>query len=306
MYRTILVPLDGSSFCEHALPPALTLARRSGAALRLVVVYSRIVRPFPVPEAASYDTRFDVQQLRDREAYVEALVHRLGTEEGVAASGVVLDETDVPRALDAEARRADVDLMVMTTHGRGGISRAWMGSVADELVRLAPKPILLVRPTSATSPGAMAWSFGHVLVPLDGSPLSEAVLPHALEVARLTGARMSLLRVVRTPETLLPAEETFWTTAEREQLEAGRRAANEYLQTIAERLAADGVEPTLAVTLDAEPARAILAWGSAHDVDLIAISTHARAGLERLLIGSVTDKVVRGATVPTLVVRPEE
>ena len=307
MYRVILVPLDGSSFSEHALHTAVSLARRGGAALRLVLVYPRLVRPLATPGAVPYDTQFDTDQLNDRARYMDAVVARVAAE-GVPVSGTVVDDPDVAKAISAEARRSGADLIVLTTHGRGGVSRAWMGSTADELVRGSTHPLLLIRPASDVTPDAMAAQFAHVLIPLDGSELAEQVLPPALDFVALTGARITLLRVVKTPETLMPAEETFWTASEREFLERERLVAQQYLDEVAARLAA-GDSPLAApvgtvVTLAPEPARAILSWTGAHGADAVAICTNARGGLERMLVGSVTDKIVRGATMPTLVVRP--
>ena len=307
MYRTILVPLDGSAFSEHALHTAVSLARRSDAALRLVLVYQRTVQPLEVPGAQVYDMQFDTDQLHDRTRYMDAAVARVAAE-GVAVTGTVLDQGKVSTTIIAEAERSNADLIVLTTHGRGGVSRAWMGSTADELVRGSTFPLLLIRPASDEIPDAMAAQFSHVVVPLDGSELAEQVLPPALDFAVLTGARITLLRVVKTPETLMPAEETFWTASERDYLDRERLVAQQYLDGVTSRLAGGAAPSSVtletAVTLAPEPARAILSWTSSHGADAIAICTNARGGMQRLLVGSVTDKVVRGATVPTLVVRP--
>src|SRR6516165_5033034 len=144
MYRTILVPLDGSAFAEHALPLAVSIARRAGATLRLVRVH--------VPAATLYrnsdlDANLDLDALvRDEERpYLDHVSGRIAQVCGLRPDVALLDGR-VADVLYEQGVSAGVDLVVMATHGRGPLSRLWLGSVADELVRRLPTPLLLVRP----------------------------------------------------------------------------------------------------------------------------------------------------------------
>ena len=323
MSHLILVPLDGSAYSAAALPAAAAIAQRRGATLHLVSVHTPAVVPLPLGGAPALDRRFD-EDLRD--AHSQALTRyaeRLREEVGVSATWTVL-KGEPAEAIVAEAQAQRAELIVLTTHGAGGFARAWLGSVADELVRLSPTPVLLVRPGGAAAgaggapvmPPASdadtlpvsdttdAYEFRRVLVPLDGSALGEEILEPALELSAGDRTQYVLLRVVRVAPTAAPPEETFWTPREEEAIAAGREAAREYLDDVAERLRAGGCAVETVVVLDHEPARAILREATERGVQLIAISTSARRGFTRMRLGSVADKVVRAAPCPTLLARP--
>ena len=146
MFRNILVPLDGSPFGEHALPIAYALARRAGAQVHLVRVHEPLAAMVPV--MAGWAPGAEMEQwtrevAESQSAYVRGVAEQAPADVRVTPRllhGMVLD------ALEVDAQRIGADLVVMTTHGRGGIARAWLGSVADGLVRRLHVPVLLVRP----------------------------------------------------------------------------------------------------------------------------------------------------------------
>jgi nucleotide-binding universal stress UspA family protein len=310
MPRSIVVPLDGSEFSEAALPFAVAMARRRGAAIQLVSVYSPLVQTLDLPDAPTYDRTMDDELKAELGRTVEQVAERLARESGAAVTTVLLEEQGVAAALAAYAAGCGAELIVMTTHGRGGFDRAWLGSVADELVRRSAVPVLLVRPGPGDAPRHSGDGFAHALVPLDGSPLAEEILEPALRI----GARQyTLLRVVPTPPTRLPPEETYWTPREEAQMAEAKAAAHGYLESIAARVRTAERAVTTVVILDPDPARAIIRCSAGRGiircsaergVDLVAISTHARSGVARMLVGSVADKIVRGSTIPTLLARP--
>jgi nucleotide-binding universal stress UspA family protein len=301
MPSTIVVPLDGSPFSEAALPFAVDLARRRTAVIQLVSVYSPLVQPLDVPDPPPYDRTMDDELKAELGSAAERVATRLARESGIAVSTALLEDQQVAAALAAHAARLGAELIVMTTHGRGGFDRAWLGSVADDLVRRSAVPVLLIRPDVAGPPPRTGDGFAHALVPLDGSPLAEEILDRALGV----GAReYTLLRVVPIPATRLPADETYWTPVEEARMAEGKSAARRYLDSVAARVEAAGMPVNIAVVLDPDPARAIMRFATGSGVDLIAISTHARGGVARMLLGSVADKIVRGSTIPTLLARP--
>ena len=300
MYRSLLVPLDGSPFGEHALPLARAIARQTSATLHLVHVHVISV-PISVDAIPVFDEALDAQDRAREQAYLDGLALRLSTGGELAVTTAVLDDP-VAGALQTYAAAHDVDLVVMTTHGRGAFSRFWLGSVADTLVRCAPMPILLLRPHQTPPDLDQMPEMKHFLVPLDGSALAERILSPATALGALTGAALTLLHVV-TPEAA--GYETDWPTAwpESGTLTASHTAVQTYLDRVAERLGAQSLKVQTTV-ISGQPVPAILEYACDHHVDLIALTTHGRSGAVRVLLGSIADKIVRGATTPVLLYRP--
>ena len=145
MYHSILVPLDGSQFAEQALPPALSIANRAGATLEVVQVHVLYAFQEPACSWSPFDPTEDALFKEHEQAYLDAVVRRLEKTASVPVTSALMGGLIVDGILE-RARTKPADLIVMTTHGRGRISRFWLGSVAVELVRHGPTPILLVRP----------------------------------------------------------------------------------------------------------------------------------------------------------------
>ena len=303
--KTILVPLDGSPFGEHALPMALGIAQRAGAGVELI----HICTP-PIPSVfADGLVRSDavdppIELAGAAQAYLDQLATRLSQHWQVPIRAVVR-YGPAANTLYAHALASAADLVAMTTHGYGPLSQFWMGSVADRLIRLLPMPILLTRPhataldLTADLP-ALAWQ--HVLIPLDGSALAAEIVPPAVALGRLTGARYTLLQALDP----LVAEHTnppYAAGLERSLLGEIRNRALAELEPIAERLRAQSLQVQTELVIG-QPHITILDYAHNHVVDLIALATHGHGGIARMLLGSVADKVVRGASVPVLLQRP--
>jgi len=299
MYRTIIVPLDGSRSAEFALPWALTLAEASQARLILVSVAAE---PRPdSPEGRGVDDPMEWRddKLQRISGYMETMARRIGesaaniTVETEVEAGLVL------AVLDDKIRRLGGDLVVMTTHGRGPLRRLWLGSVADGLLRTGPAPILLLRPGESWVDLTARPRVGRILVPLDGSGRSEDAIPHAMELARRFGARLSLVTVV--PPTFPvtspfgPDEETRVTNF------AGFRRYLEALGEPAEKL---GIPLDLEVVEARNVASGVLEGLERSGADLVVMSGRGRSGIARLLLGSVSDEVVRSGSVPVLLYPP--
>jgi nucleotide-binding universal stress UspA family protein len=301
--RTILVPLDGSAFGEHALPVAVAIARRSGASLTLIHAHQLIVQSIMLAEASYFDLSLDTLLREQEKSYLDEVAQRLAaTWDGQVIRALL--EAPVDSALNSYAREHEVSLIVMCSHGRGGAARAWLGSVADRLVRHTTTPLVIVRPHDGEPTLAAEPALQHILIPLDGSPLAEQAVELALRVGRPFQARYTLLQVVAPilrgflvggsdPEVDAEAEAAAW------------QRASDYLAGIAARLRDEGCE-VHAEALIGSPASAILDYAQTYDADLIAMTTHGRGGVARLLVGSVADKVLRGANVPVLIERPPE
>jgi nucleotide-binding universal stress UspA family protein len=305
MYRTVLVPLDGSAFAEHALPLALSIASRAGAALRLVRVHVPAATRYRDSELAG---SLDLDELvrKEERAYLDEVSGRVVQASGLRPGTTLLDGR-IADVLYEQGVATGVDLVVMATHGRGPLSRLWLGSVADELVRRLPTPLLLVRPGETAPDFAHPPAVRHVLIPLDGSALAEGILGVAVELGRLLQADYTLLRVV---EPVIVADARLGGNAasglDLSLLQALQSGAQAYLERVAERLRSSSVRVQTRVVTNRWAAGAILEEAGAHAMQLIALATHGRRGLGRLLLGSVADKVVRGASVPVLLRRSVE
>lgn len=310
MLRHLLLPLDGSSFGEHALPIALTLARRAKAHLHLLHVHTALQTAYT--EIQLYDPSLD-QELRGREVgYLESITKQVSqVHPNVSWSNV---EGEVVSSIRAEADKHQADLVVLTTHARGPMGRFWLGSTSDELSRDASRPMLLVHPHEHSVDLTQEEAPSHFLVPLDGTPFAEQVLPHATDLAQLFGARMTLMRVVEpvVPMAIPQGVGTFGHVAANvlDQVEKIhdqlRRDAQSYLDSRAELLRQKGVQVDTTVVFDDSPGIGILHHAKLCGADLIAMVTHGRRGLTKLFMGSVTSKVIRGSHLPTLLVRPKE
>jgi nucleotide-binding universal stress UspA family protein len=291
--RTILVPLDGSALAERALPPAAHLARATGGTLLLLRVIPVATWSLTAPGVVTPPETF--QRLVDEEdrAAREYLAHVAAPprQQGVSVHTLALRGEAAAAILDLQPR-TPVWLVVMATHGRTGLARFAIGSVADRIVRggaLAgvSAPVLLVRPFGEAG---RPLRLERAVVPLDGSSLAEL----ALEIAtQLAGLVLRQVRLVRVAEPDRPAAETA----------EAQRYLEEVRARCAEPLAAAGCTLDMAV-LHGRPAEQILEDASAHS-DLVIMATHGYTGAQRWALGSIADKVLQGGQTPLLLVRPQ-
>jgi len=300
MFKRILIPVDRSALAEQAVGQAAAIARASGAELDLVLVHE------PMAFDGYADAPWNADALREARKYLARLDAEIESGSSLSVVSALLKGEPV----DMICRRiTDVraDLVVMTSHGRTGLSRAWMGSVAEGVLRHSTVPVLVLRPTvTKRQRDAGHHLFKHLLVPVDGSPLSAEVVGSAAALAQCGNGRITLLRVVQ-PIPIATAEPGFAYIPPFVDEAATSRLvdeANEKLVALAARLRnAYGVAVDANVTVHPLVAAAIIDVARANDVDLIAMSTHGR-GMSRFVMGSVADKVVRGSGMPTLVYRP--
>jgi len=308
MLHDILVPLDGSPFGEHALPLALSIAQRAGATLHVAHVHEPVTSMYSGGELAA-DVMVDATYRNHERAYLDRVVKKLAGMTAVPIRPKFLDGA-VGTALCEQATR-EADLVVMTTHGRGPLSRLWLGSIADHLVRHSARPLLLVRPTEDDTDLAREVLLQRILIPLDGSPLAEEILEPAIALGSLMDADYTLARVIK-PEAIAgyamadaPLEEAqslLWNM--RALHEKVRVEAETYLERVAQRLRSRSLRVQTRVITNSQVAIGILHDARVHPVDLVALETHGRGGLARLFLGSVADKVLRGGSTPLLVHRP--
>ena len=302
MFRDILVPLDGSRFAESALALASRIARASKARMHLVLAH----QPHPALAGAGemvvppVDLFAELQEF-DR-IYLERTVARLQSGHRVTAEFHQVEGPAGP-AICEEASRLDADLVVMATHGRGAFKRFWLGSVADYLIRHLTTPVLLVHP-GARQRGRPVRPIHNILVALDLSADSEQILKPVITLAQTTGAEITLMHVVELVIQAGHIPEGMPILADEEFLQEARLQACRRLDRIAARLSERGLTVATRVVSGQGAAGSLLAALEAAEYDLLALTTHGHGGMRRLLLGSVADKVIRGAAKPVLVLHP--
>jgi nucleotide-binding universal stress UspA family protein len=304
MLRSILVPLDGSSFSERALPLANEIARASGASLHLAHVHlphepehllGNTSFQYEGVDLAEYDER----RRRDEKDYLAGIVDRLGAD-GVAVDGAVLEGQRISDELVAYADEVRSDMILVPSHGYAGVRRVLRGSIADAVLHKTSVPILVIHPTREPAETETRSDLAHVLVPLDGSLLAERILGPACDLARATGARLTLTQVIVSPTVLGPRIMPVHTRG----LEIDVDAVQGYLEDVAQDLRADGFDVSVHVAEGTSAAPAIAKAAKQLDADVIALATHGYGGLKRTLLGSTADRLVRNSRLPMLVMRP--
>jgi nucleotide-binding universal stress UspA family protein len=288
MFRTILVPLDGTSCAEAALPVAVRLLKEPTASLHLVLAH----RPTPalvgmgMGELASTSIDMD-DDLKTRERdYLVTIATGLALE-GAGAAAYRTVEGPAGPAICEETARIGADLVVMATHGRSAAGRLWHGSVANYVVRHLEVPVLLVhsdrdatRFTECAVPG--------ILVALDLSKEAAAILKPVESLARLLKSPVTLMHVM---------------VGQVDQV--GKRAAiQRQLETLAAPLRERGLDVSTSVTIGISAPSAIRDMLGGSRFDLLAMTTHGTGGLRRLWTGSVATKVIEAAVKPVLILRP--
>jgi len=314
-YR-IVVPLDGSGFGEHAIPVALTLAERTAGTVNLVTV------ALPVSDGAVSGgdvagEAFLERGMKHGEAYLKEVVTR------IRAAGFtgplhqdVMPAGNASRTLVRHIADLEADLVVMTTHGHGPVRRVWLGSTTDGVIRRSPCPILILRPPTGADEeervpvpvdfGARPDPFRTVVVPLDGSEAAERGMDPLPRL--LASDAPAVLHLVRVVPPFISAGGPYLPMAIREmhEHELVEEAALAYLDRVQVRLQASGLSTQTHVTMAGQPAASILAVADETGATLIAMSTSGRGGAARLLLGSVADKVIRGASCQVLLSRTPE
>jgi len=300
MIRTILVPFDTSTKAGIAVDYASVIARAAGGRM---ILYSII------PDEA----------LRHHAEYQLARATESAAQAGVSVLTRIENREGVAEAIIESARADEADLIAMGTSAWSDLDRWLHGSVADEVLRRAEVPVLIVPPQAAetvlvTRQGvgsqrqrahtyASGWPGAdeqpRILIALDGSDLAMRVLDPALALAEALKAELLLLRVVERPRWPPSGGDESATPAwAREPLREGQ----EYLDTLAATVSTERSVTTLAVVGD--PPSAIAEAARTHGAQLIAMATHGRAGIARHLLGSVATATLQQATVPMLLVRP--
>ncbi|WP_081886746.1 universal stress protein [Thermorudis peleae] len=294
-FTHIIVPLDGSRLAEGIMPVVAELATRCTAHVTLL----HVVEGNP-PEEVHGEPHLGTAA--EAEAYLVQVAERLRAA-GVAVESRVVSVTDdgVAPTIAKVAREVHADLIALATHGRGGLRGLLFGRIAQQVLQLARRPVLVVR---ARRGMPAEYRCQRILVPLDGTPDAEAALPVAWALAEQVGARVQLVRVVPTLETVSVRERApvvFLPATSGALLDLEARDANDYLvRLLASRPAgvvAEGVVRRGDVIAELAAA--------SRDADLVVMSTHGKAGLEGWLSGSVAARLLERLEAPLLLIPAE-
>jgi len=303
MFERILVPLDGSPRAELILSQIARILRRDDAEVRLL-------RVVDIPEAVGRISLAILRQKEREEAqqYLHDIILRFGDKAEKIHARVA--EGWTAEVILETARTEGATMIAMTTHGRTGILRWLMGSVADKVLRASEVPVLLLRAVHPPNTPALASGtsgalpFRRILIATDDSPSSMAIVDPAMQLAVKCGSEIVALHVwdsyVLDGSPLLGMEAGMTPPPD-----APLSSEDEVTARVARQLAPSGIKVTR-VTRYGEPATEILDHSFKHNVDLIAIATHDRWELSRWMTGSVPERVLRSAGVPLLIVRAAE
>ena len=300
MYNKILVPLDGSTTAEKVLPYSRYLANKFKVPVELLAVVD-------IGDIASH-------MVSDKARFLDSIIEDAVASgasylRGVATTFKGTDVTcTVERGRPEEAiiERAATDkamLITMATHGRSGLSRFLLGSVAEKVLRGTANPVLLVRATNEAAPGGEPM-LKSVIVPLDGSELAESVLPMVAHLARELDLEVELFRAYHIPYNLYASDEGVYAGNYEALLHSVRDEAKEYLDKKAGELKRLGTAKVACVIKEGFAADEIIAMGKKTAANLIAMSSHGRSGVKRWVLGSVAETVVRHSADPVLIARP--
>lgn len=281
MYRTLLVPLDGSELAEQALPYVLKIAQSFESEVVLLTVcppgdpLKHVLAEYLEKKAEG----FRASRIKVRTLCIE----------GEPASSILSFATE-----------NKVDLIVISTHGKGGLSRWALGSIATKVVQRSHIPVFLVRSSERAE---ATVRLGRVLATLDGSQFAEAILPHAEAFARAMAGEVVLLQVIEPMKAPPLVVYEDWAKVEKDLMDKLQREAERYLNRKRALLVERGVKVTTKL-LQGKPAETILEFVGESDIDLVALTTHGFSGITRWAYGSVASRVVEASSKPVLLVRP--
>jgi nucleotide-binding universal stress UspA family protein len=296
VFRKILIPLDGSKTAEKALPYAHALATK----LKLPVELLAVV------DVAELAPHLSAASARHMDAIIES---EIGSSKDYLA-GVAKSFKETNAACAVEKGRADEvivaqaaaekgTLITMATHGRSGLNRWLLGSVAEKILRSTANPLLVVRAGDEAEPVGDI-GIKSVIVPLDGSALAEGVLPTVIELAKALSLEVMLLRGYELPAAAYYGED-YLPDYESLKARIGQETKS-YLEGKVAAFKAEGLERVFATVAEGPAADEIIKCARRRADALVAMCTHGRSGIRRWVLGSVTEKVVRHSGGPVMVI----
>lgn len=295
MYRSLLVPLDGSAFAEATLPLAMRLAA-GGGTMHLVHAAEPPVT-IGLSEVEAMNAGEAVQRMGE---YLTQVAGRLAP----VATATYVRSGAVGKVVAEYAAAQAIDLVVVSTHGRSGMGRAWLGSGTEAIILETTVPVLVHHPVGDDPAPAVSHP-PQILVAVDRSDFSLRILPAAEQLAGVLGATLVLATVVEPVVIHARVIGNPVLDVDEEATQERVEEADSFLMDVEATLKARGLSVETRVLTDEQPARAIMAEADKMGAAAIAMTTHGRKAVARMLFGSVTDKVVRGSRRDVLVLRGE-
>jgi len=302
MYSKILVPLDGSKTAENVLPLARCFARNLQIPVELlgVVDTAELARRHVAADPASMVRTLADDATQRFGDYLE----RVAKNFHIGKVQCTVRRGNAAEAIIESAAAENQTLIAMATHGRSGLDRWLLGSVAEKVLRGALNPTVVVRAKEEKNPAWEMTPLKRVIVPLDGSELAENVLPSVEELAKKLDLEVTLLGVYGVSSAISSGGEGSYNTTQIKEFIGGLRSETlAYLEKKAAELKRKGLDKVSVVAKEGLAADEIISTAR-HTLDnLIAMCTHGRSGVKRWMLGSVTETVVRHSRDPVLVIR---
>ena len=295
-FDTLLIPTDGSEPAEAAARRGFDLAEALEASVHVLSVADS-----SIATGAGYagDSPSIRRRLREQADGRASTLRETATERGLEATAATREGIPAREIVDY-ADENGVDAIVIGTSGRGGVTRAIVGSVADKVVRTASVPVVTITADAARR-DERTTGIDSILLPTDGSDAATEAVDRALDLAPPLEATVHLLSVV-DDELASTLEAVSGADVDAADL---RERAQANLESLAADLRARDLDlEVVTATTTGRPAAEIVDYADEHDVDAIVLGTHGRGGFERLVVGSVADRVMRTASVPVVTVRP--
>ena len=298
MYEKIMVPLDGSELAEVALPYAEELAVQLGSEIILISV-SELLKDPQEEIDQSYFQKI-VESIKERAARYSG---QPATTQAIKVKSVLLSGHPAEKIVEY-ADSENISFIIMSTHGRSGIQRWALGSVADKVMRASTKPVVLIRSKDSRSDIRVEGLLRKVVVPLDGSKEAEAVIPYIEELASKLKLGVILVQVLDRGYNTL---EGYFPLSD-QQMESDKAIATTYLNNMGARLKEKGITVSAEQKLNIDiiygnPAEEIIKLANEKQVDFIAMTTHGRSGVGRQVFGSVAERILREGNTPLMLVK---
>ncbi len=309
MFTRILTPLDVSDLSRQIIPYVRSLA--AGLSLPITLLHAIEPQGLSIPQSLNpshYAAEMVNHRMRRARQYVDPIAAEF-SELGLTVSQELPEGEPAATIVDQAATNPGT-LIAMSSHGRSGLARWWMGSVTDKVLHLTDNPMLVIHP-GAREPEPSQAAFESAIVPVDGSELAEEILPHVVYLSSVMGIGLNLVRVNPSRDdyyrsmSVGPSEVSRVTPTYEEYISVVDAEAEDYLSELVERLTGQGAVSVSSQLLHGPPADTIAGLASSTPNNLVAMTTHGRSGVGRLVLGSVAERVVRQSGDPVLLVRGE-
>jgi len=299
MFDPILVPLDGSLLAECVLPHVVAIARAFNAKVILLRVLDK-------NQASEKAQLFDLLNWQINKTgaklYLEKVSARL-QKSGLRIEAAVLEGL-VAESITEYALNRGIKLIVLSSHGRSGLSQWGISSVTQKIIFSAPTSVLIIRAHQPAASESIDWQYAQIAVPLDGSRRAENVLPMVTLLARFHKSRIHIVHVVKTPEMAhqMPLSREDMELSDR-IVARNREEAIHYLDQVRLQSPLDGIEVQTSLLTSDNAAAALHELSEKESIDMVALSAHGYSGNNQWPYGSMVNNFILYSKVPLLIVQ---